>query len=158
MKRYLFGLALLAAAAGCNRGPQLVPVKGTLTLDDKPLAFKNVRFIPEPGTPGVGAGANTDGDGTYTLIAVEPGATRDTLGVMPGSYKVVVAEPIFPIEEPLPQASGDGPAPAIGLPDPRSKKQKATIPARYTKPETTPLRVEVPADGGSIELKLTASG
>lgn len=163
MRRSLFGLfgsavLAVASAVGCSGGPRLVPVTGTVTLDDKPLAFKNVRFVPEPGTPGTGAGGNTDANGAYSLLAVQPGATTDTAGVMPGAYKVVVAEPMFPIEAPLPEATGDGPAPAIGLPTARPKKQQVAIPVRYTKPETTPLRAEVPADGGPIVLKLTTAG
>jgi len=131
-----------------------------VTLDGKPLAYKNIRFLPEPGTPGVGAGANTDANGTYTLLAVRPGAVQDTPGVPPGAYKVLVANPIFPIDEPIPEATetepGTAPAPAIGLPTSRSKKKQVLIPARYTKQETTPLLVEVPADGGPINLALTS--
>lgn len=154
--RRLLVLLLAAAAGGCGDGQRLVPVQGAVTLDGKPLAFKNVRFVPEPGTPGAGAGANTDANGAYTLLAVQPGATRDTPGVPPGVYKVVVAEPIMPIEEPLPQATGNEPAPAIGVPEARPKRKQVAIPAKYTKPETTPLRVEVPKDGGPIDLQLTS--
>ncbi|MCE9561927.1 MAG: carboxypeptidase-like regulatory domain-containing protein [Planctomycetes bacterium] len=156
MQRFLVPLVLAVCAAGCGDAPSLVPVRGTVTLDGKPLVYKNIRFLPEPGTPGIGAGANTDANGTYTLLAVRPGAVQDTPGVPPGAYKVVVGDPLIPIEEPVPEATGPEPAPAIGLSTSRPKKKQVLIPARYTKPETTPLRVDVPSDGGPIDLALTS--
>lgn len=121
---------LVFLAAGCaTSGPPLVPVSGQVWLDKKPLALKTIRFVPEPGTPGLGAGATTDADGKYTLIAVRPGATKDVLGVAPGAYRVVVTEPIFPIETATVQG-GDGPAPAIGLPDPRKRRVVPHTPKR----------------------------
>jgi hypothetical protein len=145
-----------AALAGCaDSGPALVPVHGKVTLDGKALAFKSVRFIPEPGTPGAGAGANTTGDGSYTLIAVRPGATRDVMGVPAGAYRVVVTEPMFPIEARPPEGPDGQPAPAVGPADAWPGKKPA-IPSRYSDPETTPLRVEVPRQGGALDLPLTS--
>lgn len=157
MRRWLGVLVILLPAAGCgDGGPVLVPVQGRVTLDGEPLWFKSVRFIPEPGTPGVGAGANTAADGSYTLLAVRPGATRDVYGVPPGKYRVVVAEPLIPIEA-LPPESPDGtPAPAVGPLDPGPRK-RPVIPARYSNPETTELRIEVPPGGGVIDLPLTSN-
>src|SRR5690606_678215 len=67
------GLTLMAC--GCDAdGPPLVRVQGVVTLDGQPLAGKAVRFIPDRDTPGAGAGANTNADGAYDLIAVRPGA------------------------------------------------------------------------------------
>jgi hypothetical protein len=152
-------LAALVLAAGCgDDGPKLVQVSGTVTVDGEPLARKTVRFYPEPGTPGQGAGASTGEDGKFTLIAVRPGATRDVSGVPPGTYRVVVTEPMFPIEAPLPEAPADGsPAPAIGPPTPTRKKPAGPgIPAAYTKPETTPLKVQVPEGGGVLDLPLSS--
>lgn len=157
MRRLALGAVLTAfLATGCgDGGPPLVSVHGKVTLDGKPLARKSVRFVPEPGTPGVGAGANTGEDGSYTLLAVRPGATRDTPGVPPGKYRVVVSEPVFPIEaSAAPEADGS-PAPAIGLPDARPRK-KPSIPAAYGSPDTTKLHVEVKPDGGVIDLALSS--
>ena len=153
MRRSAVAVVLLSFVGCGDNGPALVPVSGKVTLDGKPLALKNVRFVPEPGTPGQGAGANTDAEGRYTLLSVRPGATRDTPGTPPGAYKVVVAEPMFPIETKMPEQTGDAPAPAIGLPDPR-KRAKPVIPAAYTSPEATPLKVTVPSNGGVIDLEL----
>jgi len=153
--RALFGLCL-AAAVGCSDGlPKLVPVSGKVTLDDKPLAFKTIYFHPEPGTPGTGAAANTKEDGSYTLLAIRGGATKDLPGVPAGNYRVAITEPTIPIEAPMPVAGPDGgPPPAVGLPPPSRKR--SVIPGRYTNLETTPLRVEVKPEGGTVDLKLTS--
>ena len=142
--------------AGCSDdGPPLAPVSGRVTLDGKPLAGKTVKFIPDPGTPGQGAGATTDAEGNYALLAARPGATRDTPGTPPGSYRVVVVEPMFPVDLPVQNADDTTPTPAIGLPGPA--KRKLEIPAIYTSPETTLLRVEVAKGGGAIHLALESS-
>ena len=150
---YAFG-AVALALCGCGEdGPKLVAVAGRVTLEEKAVAFKSVRFIPEPGTPGAGAGANTDADGKYTLLAVRPGATKDTPGVPAGKYRVVVMEPVIPIDSAPPVALEDGTTAAIGLPSTRARP-RVGIPAAYTTPESTPLTIEVPAEGGSFDLKL----
>ena len=152
----LAGLAVLASATGCgDDGDPLVAVTGTITLDDQPLAWKSVRFFPEHGTPGQGAGASTDKDGAYTLLAVRPGATQDISGVPAGTYRVVVTEPLFPIDVPLPEEPADGTAaPAIAPSAPRTKRPSQPIPPLYQNPESTTLLIEVPAAGGVIDLKL----
>ena len=150
-------LTFAALLSGCygDGGPPLAAINGTITLDGKPLVAKTVHFIPEPGTPGVGAGATTGEDGRYTLIAARPGAVVDTMGVPPGDYRVIVVEPMFPIDLPEAEQSGDAPAAAIGLPDARVRRQ-TTIPAPYTSAQTTPLRIKVPDEGGVIDLKLVS--
>jgi hypothetical protein len=119
-KHTLFGL-FLATAVGCGDGfPKLVPVRGKVTLDDQPLAFKTVYFHPEPGTPGTGAAANTKEDGSYTLLAIRSGATKDLPGAPAGAYRVTISEPTIPIPVPSPAEQGpDGdPSAAIGPPPP----------------------------------------
>lgn len=150
------GLGLLVLAlAGCgDRAPALAPVKGRVTLDGKALAGKTLKFIPEDGTPGQGAGASTDQDGNYTLLAVRPGATKDMAGAPPGKYRVVVNEPMFPIDLPVQNADESEPVPAIGPPTTAPKQVQQAIPPIYRNPETTPLRVEVQKNGGDINIEL----
>ena len=145
--------------SGCDRGPKIVPVSGTLTLDGKPLPFKSVYFYPDrsSGTAGNGAGGYTDGQSKFYLIANMGGATEDQRGACPGKYRVTVTEPAFPITEKSfekkqdSQAEGDVPAPALGLP---AAPAKRVIPPQYATPDTTPLVIEVPPDGGEITLEL----
>ncbi len=160
MKTYSPILAiLLAAVAGCARndgsGPALVPVQGRVTLDGKPLAFKSIRFVPDQGTPGAGAGAVTKEDGSYSLLAMRPGATQDVSGVAPGWYLVAVTEPMFPPKAKEAQGAPTEPAVLIPVGDDTERKP-SVIPVRYKTPETTTLRVEVPREGGDLDLKLTS--
>lgn len=143
----------LVCAAGCGSGLRLVPVKGTVTLDGRPLARKTLMFVPDGETPGHGGGANTQADGTYALIASVPGGTKDELGVCPGRYRVIVFEPAIPITQTLEPQQGDEPAPAIGI---DFSSRKTDIPAAYSAAETTPLLLEVPETGGVLDVKLAS--
>ncbi len=151
MRRVLCAAAVLAAAGCGDGGPVLVPVHGRVTLDGKGLAGKTLRFVPDPGTPGLGAGATTNAEGAYTLISTRPGATRDMPGTPAGAYRVVVVEPMFPVDLPVQSASSSEATVAIGPPA-LAKKKAQEIPAAYTKEDTTPLRVTVPDGGGALNL------
>lgn len=160
--RMLLGVILcfgVCLSAGCGPpGPKLVPVSGTLSLDGEPLAFKSILFLPEGDTTGNGAGGYTDGQGSYALIAVIFGATRDYAGCPPGRYRVVVSEPSIPItaaDFDLPQGEdlGREPAAAIG---PVNSPAARGVPAVYTAAQTTTLLLEVPESGGVVDLELTS--
>ncbi|MCC6508698.1 MAG: hypothetical protein IT423_06305 [Pirellulaceae bacterium] len=153
-------LAQLFLYAGCGSGVKVVPVTGTVTLDGKPLPLKSVYFFPDRSSvsEGNGAGGYSDPQGKYYLIANLGGETTDTKGAPPGKYRVTVTEPAIPLTEEsfkdmtaTPAAEGDVPAAAIGLP---SRPQKRTIPAVYSSADTTPLVVEVPKEGGEVNLEL----
>jgi len=153
--RLMIGMLVLMFAGCADDGPTLVPVNGKATLDGKALPFKHIEFVPEAGTPGMGAGANTGEDGSYTLLATRPGSTRDMQGTPAGKYRIVVSEPVIPIEQAMP-ANEDQPdkaAPAIGLPKTRTRL-KVAIPAVYTNADRTPLHIEVSATGGVIDVTL----
>jgi len=156
--RWFLALCVVMPLMGCSdAGVKVVAVQGTVTLDNKPLVSKTLRFFPEPGTPGVGAGATTNEQGVYQIIAVRPGSTTDVMGVPPGAYRVTVAEPMFPIELEVQDSSATEATPAIGLPSgrPKTKAGQQKIPPRYTDVSTTPLQVTVPEAGGDIPLVLT---
>lgn len=81
-------LALLGVL-GCSGDPdgatRLVPVKGTITLNGKPMADAAVSFVPEPGNQVSTAGGDTTGpEGNYLA------RYRNRAGLSPGKYKVLV--------------------------------------------------------------------
>lgn len=70
--------AMIFAGSGCGRSdlPPLGRVRGTVTLDGKPLAGAVLHFQPEKGRPAL---ANTDGQGNYEVSYVD-GVKGTTLG------------------------------------------------------------------------------
>lgn len=76
-------LAVVVVAAGCGRRELLVPVKGMVLLDGKPLASGVVQFQPAAGQMATG---EIGGDGTFTLSRHAPND-----GVPPGTYRVAVS-------------------------------------------------------------------
>jgi hypothetical protein len=125
------------ATAGCGSKP--VPVKGRVTLDDKPLANASVLFIAqEPG--GRDASGYTDANGVFELTTLRP---QD--GALPGSYKVTIHC----------SAAVDVPAGARSPADVQRAKAKVT-PSRtesivilpiYSQPDQTVLSQRVPPEG-----------
>lgn len=84
--RYLFAI-LCIAFVGCGNG--LSSVRGTVTLDGKPLAGNDhlsgtVQFAPENGHGTIAVG-DLDANGQYILSSGSRG------GVLPGKYLVSVS-------------------------------------------------------------------
>jgi hypothetical protein len=131
-----FALVTAAACVGCGGGP--VPVRGTVTLDGKPMAGATVTFLPEDAA-GRQATATTAEDGSFHLTTLAP---RD--GAMPGAYKVVVqhapaqariAGSQREVFEAMKKAPKEKPKPSAGLPP------------KYSDPGQTVLRQTVPPAG-----------
>lgn len=126
---------------GVRSIPELVPVRGRLTLDGKPLAAKSVVFSPEEGTPGNGSQGQTQTDGSFDLVAVIGGSVKIVKGARLGHYRVTVSD----VEEfredgtPLPPASG---------------RATSRIPDKYLSAATSPLRVEVIKDMPDVLLDM----
>jgi hypothetical protein len=76
-------VAMLALACR-QRGPELGDVRGTVTLDGRPLARATVIFEPTNG--GHASKAVTDAVGRYQLVYL-----RDTTGAIVGSHVVKVS-------------------------------------------------------------------
>jgi len=115
------GLLLAAAlAAGCQRGPLLLPVRGKILYHDRPLVPGSIYFNPEQpraGDEGPGqlmASGLLHEDGSFTLRTYPHGD-----GAMAGAYKVTLS-------------LGAGCPPDL---------------AAYNVTNTTPLRIEVPPGG-----------
>jgi hypothetical protein len=135
--RGVFGLALLLGA-GCGDSP--VPVRGTVTLDGTPVAGALVLFLPEGGT-GRQASGQTGSDGSFQLTT---SSSND--GALRGKYKVVVQYSEGPEAPP----GGNVKDVMLGLEKAQKAKRpppKYVIPERYSNPEKTELRQEVPANG-----------
>jgi hypothetical protein len=125
-------------ACGCSSGEaEFVPVRGTIVLDGKPLALKQVVFSPEAGTPGLGSGALTQADGSFELLATVGGAVKTIKGVRPGEYRVTVVEPAT-------EGSVELARPNEGV----------RIPTVYTDRQTTPLVITVGTKSDAIEIEL----
>lgn len=84
----LLGSAFLLSTVGCGGRsdlPELGRVRGTVTLDGRPLAGAIVRFFPDSGRP---ATATLDAAGKYDLIY-----THDVYGANVGPNTVSFAWP-----------------------------------------------------------------
>ena len=81
-------LSLCLLVAGCDSGPGLAPVSGTVTMDGSPLAGAEVTFQPtfEGGSP---SSAITDASGRYELKF-----TMKEKGALPGEHivRITMAE------------------------------------------------------------------
>ncbi len=157
--RGLFLFTATLTIAGCGSGT--VSVKGVVTLDGVPLPKAAVSFVPlGEGRPAYG---QTDANGNFRLTTFKADD-----GVLPGEYKVLVAEegegkqdPKTFTDEDRKQArmgmkpkSGMPPVAVGGTADKKTKKP-GLVPAKYGDLKNTPLRETVPPSG-KIEIALTS--
>ncbi|HVX62848.1 MAG TPA: hypothetical protein VHC19_19670 [Pirellulales bacterium] len=128
---------------GCGRSvsvpeAQTIPIKGTVTLDNKPLAGANVVFLlSDPPAAFVGT---TKEDGTYELQG-----RQDLVERFRGECKVTVSQMVKPDGSPL--APGELPA---------MVQAAEVLPARYSRLESTELSATVAPEGGTFDFKLTS--
>ena len=80
--RLLAAVAVVVGTSGCFKPPLLVPVKGVVLLDGKPLSSGVVQFQPAAGQLAFGMIGE---DGTFTLSRHVPND-----GIPPGTYRVAV--------------------------------------------------------------------
>jgi hypothetical protein len=143
----LVGLSSLIATGCWKRSPPpVVPVSGTVTIEGKPLPSALVTFYPTfEGFGGeIIAEGVSDGQGRYTLTCALGN------GACIGRHKVTVAN------APMPEDARDQTAAAHAKM--RAFQQSLTnrpIGTRFGTLATTPLEVDVQADGGSYDLKLS---
>ena len=135
---------LAFAVVGCG-GSRTSPVSGVVLLDGKPLAGASVQFIPQ-GT-GRDATGETDSSGQFAMSTFQ---ARD--GVIPGTYKVVIAPPTG-VADTAQYASAEDAMSAA----PKAAKKAAgpAFPEKYSRADQTPLTQEVPAKG-QLKLELTS--
>lgn len=147
-------LVVLVGLAGCARGR--VPVEGLVTLDGQPVPGAVISIATEDGTSQP-AHALTEADGSFRMQTLRLGD-----GAWPGSYRVAVVVPVPPpdagITPDMPLAEqfrryGEAMRERAKHP----VKPPVDIPALYTNLGTTPLRLDVPADG-RITLEMHTPG
>jgi len=133
-KRFAFAAGMilsLALIVGCgNKGSNLLPVRGKVTLDDKPLAKGSIATMPESGRGAHGAIVN----GEFEL-----GTFSNKDGALIGTHKVVIVAT---------EGGGSGAESGPG---------KSLIPARYNSPDASGLTIDVKSgDPNTPTLKLTS--
>ena len=117
--------ALLAALAGCSRGParpKVAPLHGRVLYKGQPLAGYDVTFMC-PGSPRYSYGV-TDEEGHFTLTTFEPND-----GAVVGENKVTV----FKLVRPPRELGGDVPDPEVYMREMArvTKPPPHALPARY---------------------------
>jgi hypothetical protein len=120
---------IVLGLSGCEKGPKLVPVTGTVTLDGKPVETAGLLFLPvdSSGTPGNG---ETDAQGRFQL------KTRSQVGAQVGKYYVGIVKSVYS----------------------NSPKPKWLTPQKYSDAKTSGLTAEVTADGkNDFEFKMTSN-
>jgi hypothetical protein len=124
---------ILLSCLGCQKGSDYTcHIRGTVTLDGKPLTSGNVLSSPQNG--GRGAIADIQSDGTFALKT-----GRDLDGVAPGKHLITVVA-YQPDPTNTPQFESNRPL---------------AIPERYTDPARSGFSVDVaPGQEQVIELKL----
>jgi hypothetical protein len=140
----LFAAVTLSGCGASSGGPGLVPVEGTVLLDDKPLANANVMLVPKGETRGDRASfGKTDAAGKFVVGS----ADGKKKGAAVGSYGVVINKLVKP------DGSDFVPDPNAGLED--SGGWKELLPVSYSDPAQSTLTAEVPAEGTKgLEFKL----
>ena len=129
--------AMVFAGAGCQPGISTGQVKGTVTLDDKPLANGTIRFE----TPGKQSASGKIVQGQIVEVTtVKPGD-----GAPVGAHKVA----IWALAE------------SSNLPNPDKKDLsfmvgKSLIPASYNHPDTSGLTADIKPGLNTVEFKLVS--
>ena len=163
LRRYgplgLLFLAAVAGLVGCGSPTKAVKVQGTVTLDGKPFPGATVTFTPVEATVKPASG-RSEADGGFQLTTFKPDD-----GALPGDYKVVVTyvEENKNAENADPMKGDDKAKMAFFMkmnPQGRAKEEKkkasTAVPAVYTSPATTPLKVTVPTDG-KVEIAMRST-
>lgn len=138
-KKVLFTSALLLASfgIGCNQSPFNADVKGTVTLDGKPVPPGVVVFSAEGGGRNSSRGS-IEPDGTYFLV------TRHYRGIESGNYSVAVQ--VYEL--------GDPPGPGERAP----LNPPPLVPAKYLDIDTSGLKFTVEPGSNRIDIALTSDG
>jgi hypothetical protein len=127
--------ALVVLTAGCGSGVKTIPVIGTVTYKNAPVAGAQITLTAaKDGDQLKSASATTDANGKFSVKSYfAPGDERT--GAMAGVYKVTLQK--------IPASTGIvDPYKPGGMP-------KNELPGKYSSPLSTPFEKEVKASGGN---------
>ncbi|MGC1273533.1 MAG: hypothetical protein WBC44_07470 [Planctomycetaceae bacterium] len=125
-------LAILGGCGGPSDGPErLVPVSGTVVMENQPVDGVAVIFIPGEGTKGTGAVGVSDAEGKFTLMH-----QSGEQGIEPGSYGVSFSRMRMPNGSPIPEGQS---AADVGAVD--------AVPAHFRNPERPAFTETIPEEG-----------
>lgn len=134
-------LAMAAACFGCGEpGPNIVPVRGVVLADGRPVPDAAVLFVPVSG--GRPAEAVTDENGAFELTTLERGD-----GALVGEHRVAV------VAGEVRESTVDGAGAEVSR-TPTSAGRPRTEFAKYANAATSGLRQVVSPGIGAIELVL----
>lgn len=136
-------LALMVVLTGCNMGPTLHPVSGTVTYNDKPVEGASVVLIPTEGPLVIGT--PTDAAGKFTVMTDgQPGAPAGTYKVTVNKQSAAAGMPTNPTPEDMAKMGQAGQA-VVAPPE---------LPVKYSVPESTDLSVTIKAGENDVPLVL----
>jgi hypothetical protein len=125
---------------GCSSdGPRLVPVSGTATLGNQPLAGATVSFIPEQGNAAATSSAVvTEANGSFRAMY------GDRYGLSPGTYKVLVLKlEASEKAQQLPERIRNDPFQLEKI----GGMTRNALPKAYSDPSKTSFQVTIPEAG-----------
>lgn len=135
--------ASVAFCCGCERAAlplapvAQIPVTGKVTLDGQPLTGAAVTFTTQSLSAFTAA---TKEDGSFQLSTSYGGEQ-----VCKGLCRVTISKIVLP--------AGVQPEPNVS---PWSQGGKESLPAKYSNPESTQLKADVPEQGGQFDFPLTS--
>ena len=152
--RPVYFSALLVIIVGCSSSTplpefaqQLVPVTGSVLFEGSPLTDATLVFHPDQQAVGETAYGVTTQDGSIEVSTYVPGH-KPRPGIIPGRYIVTAFKLAMPDGTAIPKDMSEADAEAEGA--------KHVLPKVYQEATTSPLIVEIPADGGTITLELNS--
>jgi hypothetical protein len=141
-------VGLVLAFAGCSKKlPQLTEAGGVVLLDNEPLPFACVQFMPELSEFGAeyNSTATTDKEGKFTLMCNKTGEP----GAVIGSHRVIV------FDSTPRNLRGQSEEAQLKYAEYYEQLKNRPIPLVYASVGKTPLRIEVTAQQKSYTLELT---
>ncbi|QDU37070.1 hypothetical protein Mal4_13730 [Maioricimonas rarisocia] len=129
-----FSLLLVLLTVGCGsseKGPELVPYSGIVSLDGQPLPDAVITFHPQEAGKN-GAFGQTNESGEFTLTSGKKP------GIIPGSYKVTISRIVA--------KDGASVSPEEGMDIEQlmmSGQASESIPEKYSSPQQTQLTADI---------------